>query len=102
MYGVYRFSQLLNFTPNQPLLLLSPLLPLPAGCSGKSFELQAKKRGLKVYGSERFAVGNTNGASAVRAAVCAPQNEDELKRGLSIIKELFEEYEFVEAPTWIV
>jgi DNA-binding transcriptional MocR family regulator len=77
-------------------------LPLPAGCSGKSFELQAKKRGLKLYGSERFAVGNTNGESAVRVAVCAPQNETELKRGLFIIKELFEEYESVEAPTWIV
>jgi DNA-binding transcriptional MocR family regulator len=76
-------------------------LPLPVGCSGKSFELQARKRGLKVYGSERFAVGNTHGESAVRVAVSAPRNIDELKRGLSIIKELFEEYESVEAPTWI-
>jgi DNA-binding transcriptional MocR family regulator len=77
-------------------------LSLPAGCSGKSFELQAKKRGLKIYGSERFAVGNINGWSAVRVAVCAPPNENELKRGLTVIKELFEEYESADTPAWIV
>jgi DNA-binding transcriptional MocR family regulator len=77
-------------------------LPLPAGCSGRSFELQAKRRGLKVCGSERFAVGSASGESAVRVAVCAPPNEDELKKGLSIIKELFEEYQSADTPAWIV
>lgn len=77
-------------------------LPLPAGCNGYNFEVQAKNHGVKVLCSERFAVGGTQEFSAVRVATCSPQTIDELETGLKILKKLsaennpnFNENEFI-------
>lgn len=70
-------------------------LPLPAGCSGYNFEVQAKNHGVKVLCSDRFAVGNTTQFSAIRLATCSPRSMDELERGLQIIQTLIKENQTV-------
>lgn len=66
-------------------------LPLPAGCNGFNFEVQAQNRGVKLLCSDRFAVGNTSQFSAIRVATCSPQTLADLESGLQIIKKLIAE-----------
>ncbi len=68
-------------------------LLLPDGISGNTFEQMALEQGVMVYAAERFAVGNTPPAHAVRLSVCAPASMDELKRGLQILKRLLKALE---------
>lgn len=70
---------------------LFQFLPLPQGCGGYPFEMQAKDRGVQLFCSDRFAVGNTGAVSAVRLAICSPVTTEELKKGLLIVKTLIEE-----------
>lgn len=65
-------------------------LMLPEGLDGKLFETCAKKAGVQVYCAERFAIGNASVPAAVRISITAPQNLDELKRGLNIIKSILQ------------
>lgn len=64
------------------------LLLLPQGWTGKSFETCAKNSGVQLYCIERFAVGNSHFPPAVRLAISTPATISELKKGLTIIKEL--------------
>ena len=66
-------------------------IPLPSGCTGKLFELKAKEKGVKVYGSERFSVGDNEQKYAIRVATCSPKDLDELRKGLSIIRSIYDE-----------
>ena len=66
-------------------------IPLPNGVSGKLFELKAKERGVKVYGSERFSVGDNEQKYAIRVATCSPKDFDELRKGLSIVRSIYDE-----------
>ena len=66
-------------------------LPLPDCCDSSAFERAALERGVKVYAAERFAVGKTAPAHAVRVSFCTPQTERELERGLEILAALLEE-----------
>lgn len=63
-------------------------LMLPSGFSGNGFEKVAKERGLNVFCSERFAVGSNNILPAARIAICSPESEEELIKGLNIIKSI--------------
>lgn len=66
-------------------------LPLPEGCNGYNFEVQAKSRGVKVLCSDRFGVGNTARFAAIRLATCSPRTMTELENGLQIIQSLIRE-----------
>lgn len=65
-------------------------LLLPDHLSGEQFEAMAYQHGVQVYASERFAVGNAKPISAVRLAISAPANMDELETGLKILVELLQ------------
>ncbi len=65
-------------------------LLLPEGMTGTAFEQQAMEAGVQVYAAERFAVGTTVPACAVRLAVCTPKSLEELERGLVILRGLLE------------
>lgn len=65
-------------------------LILPEYFTGKSFELCAKKFGVKVYSSERFAVGGRKLINAVRIAVTSAKSNEEFEKGIKIIKNLLE------------
>lgn len=64
-------------------------LPLPEGTTGGRFERAALGRGVRVFAAERFAVGKTHPARAVRVGFCTP-HEDELERGLRILADLLQ------------
>ena len=55
----------------------------------------AKQRGVQVYCSERFSVGNIDNKYSIRVSICTPKDEEELRKGLSIIKELYKEIESI-------
>jgi len=63
-------------------------LMLPDHYSGADFEDMALSRGVQVFGAERFAVGNTPPAKAVRLSVCSPESLEQLERGVQIVLDL--------------
>jgi len=69
---------------------LNRWLILPNGITGTDFEQMALKRGVSIYGSERFVVGKEPPIGAVRIAICAPGSMEELKKGLMELKSLLQ------------
>lgn len=63
-------------------------LLLPEHYTGIFFEQLAYSKGVRVYSAEKFAVGKTPPAHAVRLSICAPANLEELKKGIEIISGL--------------
>ncbi len=66
-------------------------LPLPVHLASEELELLALQKGIHVLGSHRFALLNDNKSSYVRVSVASPDTEDDLKKGLLLLKNLFEE-----------
>lgn len=66
-------------------------LELPKHLSSEELELLALQRGVRLLGSHRFAMRNEKKSSYVRISVTSPDTEEELKRGLLILKNIFEE-----------
>ncbi|WP_394916823.1 PLP-dependent aminotransferase family protein [uncultured Robinsoniella sp.] len=50
-------------------------------------EIYLRKKGVQVFCSERFLVGNSTLIPAIRLAVCSPDSHADLARGLQIINE---------------
>lgn len=67
-------------------------LPLPRGTDGIAFEQEARNRGVQLYAAERFTVGKTTPACAVRFAVTTPPTAALLEKGLTIIVQLLGEF----------
>jgi len=63
---------------------------LPEHFTGKSFEICAEKTGVRVYGAERFAIGNKPAPKAIRIAVTTPTSIDDLSEGVQRLRELLE------------
>lgn len=60
-------------------------LHLTEGKDSMKTERELEKLGLQVFGGDRFSVGNRP-VSALRLAICTPENDVELKRGLEILR----------------
>jgi DNA-binding transcriptional MocR family regulator len=67
-------------------------LLLPPHVSGESFEAEAYQAGVRVYGAERFAVGNAKATNAVRLAIIAPENIRQLEEAMKILSGILEKY----------
>lgn len=67
-------------------------LTLRKPINSHELEICLKKKGVHVFCSERFLVGNSNLIPAVRLAVCSPDRHEDLARGLNIIKETLLEW----------
>lgn len=65
-------------------------LPLPDHLTSENLELLALRQGIHVLGSHRFAMQNENKSSYVRVSVASPDTEDDLKKGLLRLKNIFE------------
>ena len=63
-------------------------LQLPERFTGKAFEHIALSKGVQVYAAEKFVVGKTPPAHAVRLSICAPKDLEQLERGVKILAEL--------------
>ncbi|MDF2926453.1 MAG: GntR family transcriptional regulator [Paenibacillaceae bacterium] len=68
--------------------VFSHWLELPDGFTGADLEGEAKKRGVRVWGSERFFVGKEPGRSYLRVASCSARDEKQLKEGLDVLSRL--------------
>lgn len=60
-------------------------LHLPDGTDSMKTERELAALGLRVFGGDRFSVGNRP-VSALRLAVCTPEDDAELKAGLEILR----------------
>lgn len=63
-------------------------LLLPTGWSGKRFEEEARCLGVRVFGCDRFLVGNTEVPAAARLAISSPKDREELEQGLALLQKL--------------
>ena len=63
---------------------------IPAHLTSKELELLALQKGIHVLGSHRFAIQNENKSSYVRVSVVSPDTEDDLRKGLLILKNILE------------
>ena len=66
-------------------------LQLPPHLTSEELELLALQKGIHVLGSHRFAMQNENKSSYVRVSIASPDTEDDLRKGLLILKNIFEE-----------
>lgn len=66
-------------------------LLLPKKFTGAAFERLALAHGVQVYAAEKFAVGKTVPAHAVRLSICAPEDLEQLDQGMRILSSLIED-----------
>lgn len=66
-------------------------LTLPPGWTGRELELRAASRGLRVYGAERFFIGEGEPPAAARISLSAAASLEELETGLRLLHRLLEE-----------
>ncbi len=66
-------------------------LPAPERLTSEELERLAQRKRVHVLGSHRFAVQNENKSSYVRVAISSPETQDDLKKGLFILRQIFEE-----------
>lgn len=59
--------------------------------TGAEFEAMALEKGVRIYGAERFIVGNSPPDRAVRLSVEAPETLNELEQGLQILKAILDQ-----------
>lgn len=64
-------------------------LPLPEHLTSEEIELLALQRGVHILGSHRFAMTNIQKSSYIRVSVTSPDTEDDLRKGLLILKNIF-------------
>jgi DNA-binding transcriptional MocR family regulator len=67
-------------------------LPLPENLTSEEAELQALQKGVHILGSHRFAMQSTQKSSFIRVSITSPNTEDDLKKGLLILKNIFGDY----------
>lgn len=65
-------------------------MPIPQNCTGKAFETMMSAQGVRVYGSERFSLGETQNMHFIRITTSSPQSIEELRTGLNLIKESYQ------------
>lgn len=66
-------------------------LLLPEKYSGEEFQHLSLSKGVQVFAAEKFAVGKTPPAQAVRLSICAPESLAQLEDGIKIIAQLLKE-----------
>lgn len=64
-------------------------LPLPGHLTSEEMELLALQRGVHILGSHRFAMTSIQKSSYIRVSVTSPDTEDDLRKGLLILKNIF-------------
>ncbi|WP_432665778.1 PLP-dependent aminotransferase family protein [Wukongibacter baidiensis] len=73
-------------------------LILPNEWSDTNIERICLESGLQIFSSKRFSIGMSTDHNAIRISVSAPNNLEELKRGLLILKNALFSYEYSFEP----
>ncbi|WP_243544166.1 PLP-dependent aminotransferase family protein [Pseudodesulfovibrio tunisiensis] len=71
-------------------------LRLPEPWRGHTFEAQARKAGVNVFGAEKFTIGDSHVPAAARLSLSGPADIDELRQGLAVIRDLLHRPELAE------
>lgn len=66
-------------------------LHLPPRWSGTEFARAARDRGVAVAPATAFLIGQARPPAAVRICLAAPEQRDEMRRGLEVVRQLLEE-----------
>lgn len=66
-------------------------LPIPGRLTSEELELAALQKGIHLLGSHRFAMQSQDKSSYVRVSVTSPDTENDLRKGLLILKGIFEQ-----------
>ena len=56
--------------------------------TSEEMELLALQKGVHILGSHRFAMQNEQKSSYIRVSVTSPDTEDDLRKGLMILKNI--------------
>jgi len=75
-----------HLIPNQTSLFR--YLILPEAISDKNIELTCLEKGVQIFSSKRFSISTHPNQNAIRLSISGPKDIKELRRGLSIIKEV--------------
>lgn len=66
-------------------------LPLPGHLTSEEVEILALRNGIHILGSHRFAMRSDQKSSFVRVSLTSPDTENELRKGLLILKQIINE-----------
>lgn len=73
-------------------------LSLPKSFENLDTEHLFLKSGLQVFSSKRFSTGIDSKHNAIRISISSPQNENELRKGLEIIRDVIKLYQYKFEP----
>ena len=83
------FKSVFDVTEQNDIARFFYWLPLPEHLTSEEMELLALQRGVHILGSHRFAMTSIQKSSYIRVSVTSPDTEDDLRKGLLILKNIF-------------
>lgn len=84
------FQSIFNCTASDNIARFFYWLPLPDRLTSEEAEVLALQKGIHILGSHRFAMQNNQKSSYIRVSVTSPETEDDLRKGLLILKGILE------------
>ncbi len=66
-------------------------LPIPERFTSEEIEILALQKGVHILGSHRFAMQSNQKSSYIRVSITSPDTENDLRKGLLILKNIFED-----------
>ena len=83
------FKSVFDVTRKNDIIRFFYWLPLPEDLKSEEMELLALQSGVHILGSHRFAMTSIQKSSYIRVSVTSPDTEDDLRKGLLILKNIF-------------
>ncbi len=84
------FQSIFDVRHQDPVARFFYWLPVPGHLTSEEAELLALQKGVHILGSHRFAMHGAQNASYIRVSVASPDTEDDVRKGLLILKNIFE------------
>lgn len=66
-------------------------LPIPERFTSEEIEILALQKGVHILGAHRFAMQSNQKSSYIRVSITSPDTENDLRKGLLILKNIFED-----------
>lgn len=85
------FQSVFNISPSDNIPRFFRWLLLPAHLTSEQVEVLALQRGVHILGSHRFAIQCEQKSAYIRISIVSPDSEEDLMKGLLVLKNIFEE-----------
>lgn len=85
------FRAVFNMVEHDSIARFFHWLPVPDHLTSEEMELLALQKGVHILGSHRFAMQSRQKSSYIRISITSPDTEDDLRKGLLILKSIFED-----------